>query len=104
SPATIPKSAKGWPTCIAAFAVLLRLEEEVGFVLAEEEGDLGAQGGVGGEVGVGVDQLEGDLSRSDDPLLVAAERCQLEVVAALLARVHEGALTAKLEVDLGELE
>src|SRR5690606_16507351 len=80
------------------------LEEVVGFFVVEEEGYLGAEGGVALEVGVGVDEVEGQLAGALDPDPMAAERGQLEVVAALLARSHEGALAPQVEVYLGQLE
>ena len=56
------------------------------------------------EVGVGVDELECHLSGPHYPLFVSAQRCQLEVVAALLPPPHQRAFTAQFEVHFCQHE
>jgi hypothetical protein len=53
---------------------------------------------------VGVDELEGDLTGETDPLAVAPQGGEAQVVAALLTFAHERALAPQVEVDLGQLE
>ena len=53
---------------------------------------------------VGVDDVEGGVAGEADQLAVAAQRCEPQVAASLLGRAHQRALTAQVEVDLGQLE
>src|SRR5262249_37200527 len=82
-------------------------EEELGIDLvigAEEQVDLVGQQLMVLEHRVAVDDLERRVAGLADPLAVAPERRELEVVPALLPLAHDRALAAQLEIDLGELE
>src|SRR5437879_6349463 len=103
--------ASGRPTCAGssartscAFSTRLTLEEELGLVVVDEQADLLGEHGVVVQGRVGVDDGEGDLAGPGHPRLVAPQRRQLEVAAALLPGAEDRALAPDLEVDLGQLE